>query len=363
MNQTAADKFNFVYHSLPNHVIFGRGRLSEVGSEVARLGRERAMVISTPQQKELAETVAAQLGATCVAIHPHAVQHVPQETIDVALIEAKKERVDILVAPGGGSTIGLAKGVALETGLPILAIPTTYAGSEMTHIWGISRDGRKQTGRDPIVKPQSVIYDPDLVRTLPPAMSLTSGINAMAHAVEALYAENRNPIASMMAEESIRHLAQGLPAVVADPDDMEARSASLYGAWLAASVLDMVGMALHHKLCHTLGGSFGMPHAQTHTVVLPYATHFNSSATPEAMAAIARAIGAEQGDVAGAIQDISRHNGGPVSLKELGFKVEDLDLAAEIASQNRYFNPRPFTEGDLRVLLEAAFYGERPTGE
>lgn len=351
---------NFVFSTLPNHVIFGIGRLDQVRAEVERLGGKRAMVISTSHQQGLAETIGGLLGDLCVCIHPHAIQHVPYETVEAALKEAEAHAIDILVAPGGGSTIGLAKGMALENGLPILAIPTTYAGSEMTHIWGISRDGRKTTGKNPVVKPKSVIYDPELVRTLPPAMSLTSGINAMAHAVEALYAQNKNPIVSMMAEESIRQLALGLPAVVADPDDIHARASSFYGAWLAATVLDMVGMALHHKLCHTLGGSFGMPHAQTHTVVLPYATAFNHPATPDAMQAIARALNCDMNDVPGSIQDISRQNGGPISLKELGFKETDLDQAAEIAVQNKYFNPRPFNQADLRELLGQAYTGIRP---
>ena len=230
----------------------------------------------------------------------------------------------------------------------------------MTPIWGISRDGHKTTGRTPQVKPKTVIYDPELLVSLPPKLSLTSGINAMAHAVEALYAENANPISSMMAEESIRSLAAGLPLVTQTPDNLDARSSTLYGAWLSATVLGQVGMALHHKLCHTLGGSFGMPHAETHTVMLPYATHFNCTATPDAVAAIARALNCDVGDVAGSIQDISRNCGGPVSLKELGFKADDLDMAAEIAMRNRYYNPRPFTQDDIRTLLGRAFEGTRP---
>ena len=204
---------------------------------------------------------------------------------------------------------------------------------------GISRHGRKTTGRNPIVKPQAVIYDPQLILTLPPHLSLTSGINAMAHAVEALYAENGNPIASMMAEESIRQLGRSLPQVVKNPSDLEARTESLYGAWLAASVLDMVGMALHHKLCHTLGGSYGLPHAQVHTVVLPYAVAYNHSHTPQATAAISRALNCDPSDTAGAIQDITRHNGGPTSLQELGFKQENILAATEIATQTPTTTP------------------------
>ena len=351
---------NFSYDPLPARVLFGVGKRGEVSAEVHRLNRRRALIITTPSQEKLAHEIRAALGERCVGIHDGAVQHVPYHSIATTLEIVSDKAADLLIALGGGSTIGLAKGVALETGLPILAIPTTYAGSEMTHIWGISREGNKRTGRDPIVKPKTVIYDPELVVSLPPALSLVSGVNAMAHAVEALYAENANPIASLMAEESIRALGVGLPKVVAQPDDIDARTQTLYGAWLAATVLDQVGMALHHKLCHTLGGSFNMPHAQTHTVILPYATAYNASHAPDAMAAIGRALDCDPADAPKAIQDISRNGGGPVSLKELGFDAADLDRAAEIAVQNPYYNPRPVTCDGVRALLDAAFHGEHP---
>ena len=331
---------NFEFDQLPARVSFGVGRLQTVKSEAQKLGGSKALVLTTKYQVELANQVAELLGELCVGVHAQAVQHVPSTTVDAAVAKVNALHVDLLVAPGGGSTIGLAKGIVLQKPMPILAIPTTYAGSEMTHIWGISKDGRKTTGRDPIVKPSTVIYDPELIVSLPVAMSITSGINAMAHSVEALYAENRNPISSMLAEESVKSLAQGLPLVARDPADLEARSQTLYGSWLAATVLDQVGMALHHKLCHTLGGSFGMPHAEVHTVILPYAIAYNQSHAPEMVAAMARALGCDPADVAGAVQDISRQNGGPVSLKELNFKEADLPKAAEIAMQNRYYNPR-----------------------
>lgn len=352
---------NFNYQVLTVRVLFGNGRLSEVQTEAIGLNGARALVLATEFQVDLARHVCMLLGDMCAGIHPKAIQHVPYDTIVAALDEVNRLNIDLLVAPGGGSTIGLAKGIALETGLPILAIPTTYAGSEMTHIWGISRDGRKITGRDSIVKPKTVIYDPELLLTLPPKLSLTSGINAMAHAVEALYAENANPVASMIAEESIRQLARNLPDVVNNPADVNARDSSLHGAWLAGSVLDMVGMALHHKLCHTLGGSFDMPHAETHTVILPYAVHFNAPAIPNAVAAMARALDCQSGDVAGVIQDISRENGGPISLQELGFLEGDLDKAADIATRDPYYNPRPVTKETIRDLLEQAFHGKRPS--
>ncbi|MEM7534536.1 MAG: maleylacetate reductase [Chloroflexota bacterium] len=351
---------NFTYDTLASRVLFGAGQLNNIKAEVTHLGAKRVLVLATPRQTELAQHVADLLGDTFIGLNTKAVQHVPYEIVVDSTAEANMHNADLLIALGGGSTIGLAKGIALENGLPILAIPTTYSGSEMTPIWGISRDGHKTTGRAPQVKPKTVIYDPELTVSLPPKLSLTSGINAMAHAVEALYAENANPISLMMAEESIRSLAAGLPLVTQNPTNLDARSSTLYGAWLSATVLGQVGMALHHKLCHTLGGSFGMPHAETHTVILPYATHFNSTAAPEAVSAMARALGCAEHDVAGSIHDISHNHGGPVSLKELGFQEEDLDMAAEIAMRNRYYNPRPFTQDDIRSLLGRAFEGTRP---
>ncbi len=350
----------FTYEALPNRVLFGIGRLSEVKQEVEQLGGQRALVLSTPQQTALAQRVADLLGDMCVGLHDQAVMHVPYETVQVALEQVRNLNVDVLVAPGGGSTIGLAKGLALETELPILAIPTTYAGSEMTPIWGLTKDGLKTTGKTPIVKPKSVIYDPELVMTLPPAFSATSGMNAMAHAVEALYAQNANPITSLMAEESIRALAEGLPKVVKNPDDLEARSDTFYGSWLAGSVLASVGMALHHKLCHTLGGSFNMPHAEVHTVILPYATAYNASHTQTAMQAVGRALGSDPADAGGAIFDLNQALSTPTSLQDLDFKRENIEKATQIAIKNPYFNPRPVTEDGIRTLLEQAFEGVRP---
>ncbi len=317
--------------------------------------------MATKYQIELAEQVSELLGDLSAVVFPKAKQHVPYEIVAEAIAEVDAVGADLLIAPGGGSTIGLAKGIVLERPMPILAIPTTYAGSEMTHIWGISKDGRKTTGRDPIVKPSTVIYDPALITSLPVSMSITSGVNAIAHAVEALYAENRNPISSMMAEESVKHLAEGLPLVAQDPSSLEARTKTFYGSWLAATVLDQVGMALHHKLCHTLGGSFGMPHAEVHTVILPYAIAYNQSYAPEMVAAMARALNCNPADIAGTVQDISRQNGGPISLKELDFKQENLEKAANIAVQNPYYNPRPVVESDILELLKSAFHGSRPS--
>jgi len=229
----------------------------------------------------------------------------------------------------------------------------------MTPIWGLTDGGVKKTGRDPRVLPRLVIYDPTLTLSLPPAVAGPSGMNAIAHCVEALYAENGNPVISLVAEEGIRALAGSLPAVVARSDDLAARSTALYGAWLAGVSLGAVGMALHHKLCHTLGGSFNLPHAETHAVVLPYVAAYNCAAAPTAMTRIARALGAA--DPAAGLFDLARRVGAPAGLREIGLRAEDLDRAATLATTNPYFNPRPVTREGVRALLEDAWHGHRPT--
>jgi alcohol dehydrogenase class IV len=284
--------------------------------------------------------------------------HGPIETAAAARAAAKRLDAACCVAVGGGSTIGLGKAIALTSALPILAIPTTFAGSEMTPIYGITAEGQKKTGRDPRVLPRTVLYDPNLLSTLPARIAGPSGMNAIAHCVEALYAQDANPITSLMAEEGIRTLAASLPRVVAQPGDLEARSEALYGAWLAGACLGMVGMALHHKLCHTLGGSFNLPHAETHTVVLPYATQYNRAAAPDAMRRVAQAMGS--GDPTGALFDLGTALGAPRSLESIGMPREGLERAARLATENPYFNPQPVTYDAILELLTAAWHGKRP---
>ena len=282
---------SFVYTSQPQRVVFGAGSLAHLGREIDALGARRALVLSTPEQRAQAERVAELLGPQAAGIFDRAAMHVPIETAREAREIARELDADCAVAIGGGSTTGLGKAIALDSGLPILAIPTTYAGSEMTPIYGITEGGLKKTGKDPRVLPRTVIYDPELSRSLPVGLSVTSGINAIAHAAEGLYAQDSNPVMDLMAEEGIRALARALPAIRRRSDDIDARADALYGAWLCGTVLGNVGMALHHKLCHTLGGSFNLPHAEVHTVVLPQAIAFNAPAAPEAMSRIERALG------------------------------------------------------------------------
>lgn len=351
---------SFTYDVQACRVIFGAGSLTKVRSELNALGAQRALVVATPEQEELAREVADLLGELCVGIHAKALQHVPKETVEKSLKTVRELKVDSLVPVGGGSSIGLAKAIALNTSLPILAIPTTYAGSEMTPIWGITENGRKKTGKDMVVKPKSVIYDAKLTVTLPAGLTVTSGMNAIAHCAEALYAENANPIISLLAEDGIRALAASLPKILADPNDLNARSDAQYGCWLGGTALGSVGMALHHKLCHTLGGSYNLPHAETHTVILPHVISYNATYAPEAMRAMARALGTDVNNVAGRLFDLIMSLGVSTSLAEIGMQEEDLDQAAKLATQNPYYNPRPIDEDSIRQLLESAFRGKRP---
>lgn len=348
----------FVYTAQPARVVFGAGSLSQLAREIDALGCKRALVLSTPEQRASAEMVVGLLGARAAGVFDRAVMHVPIETAREAREVAKQLGADCAVAIGGGSTTGLGKAIALDSGLPILAIPTTYAGSEMTPIYGITEAGLKKTGRDIRVLPRTVIYDPELTLSLPVSLSVTSGINAIAHAAEGLYAVDSNPIMDLMAEEGITALGRALPAIVKDARDMDARADALYGAWLCGTVLGHVGMALHHKLCHTLGGSFNLPHAETHTIVLPHALAYNAKDAPQAMARIRRALGGAS--AAQAVYDLAKNNGAPVALKDIGMKAADLDKACDIALQNQYPNPRPLERTAIRQLFQAAFDGVRP---
>jgi alcohol dehydrogenase class IV len=348
----------FVYNQLPARVVFGVGALDELPREIERLGAKRALVLSTPEQRLQADEVARRLGDRCAGVFPRAVMHVPIETAQEAREEARRLGADCAVAIGGGSTTGLGKAIALDSGLPIIAIPTTYAGSEMTPVYGLTEGGMKKTGRDARVLPRTVIYDPTLTLTLPIGLSVTSAINAIAHAVEGFYVQDANPVTSLMAEEGIRAFADGLRRLVRNPEDIDARSDCLYGACLCGSVFGTVGGALHHKLCHTLGGTWNLPHAETHTVVLPHATAYNASAAPDAMARIARALGAA--NAAQGLYDLAQSLGAPVALKDIGMPGGDLDRAADLAVTSPYWNPRPIERAAIRKLLDDAWNGRRP---
>jgi alcohol dehydrogenase class IV len=358
----------FAYTAAPARVVFGAGALQHLGREIAALGAQRALVLSTPEQKESALRVAALLGERAAGVYAEARMHVPIETARGARAEARRVGADCAVAIGGGSTTGLGKAIALETAgdgtrFPILAIPTTYAGSEMTPIWGITEGGVKKTGRDARVLPAAVVYDPELTLTLPLAMTVTSAMNAIAHAAEGLYAQDGNPVMALMAEEGIRAAAAALPPLLANARDLDARSDALYAAWLCGTVLGNVAMGLHHKLCHTLGGTFDLPHAEVHTVVLPHALAYNAPAAGDAMARVVRAL-ANAGRAAPSaprgVFDLAMEHGAPTALRDIGMPAAGLDRAADLAVSNQYPNPRPLERAAIRELLQRAYDGARP---
>lgn len=348
----------FLYTALPAKVIFGFGTLARVADEVRELGCRRGLILSTPPQQAEAAALAKQLGELSAGIFAEATMHTPVGVTERAVEAVRATRADCTVALGGGSTIGLSKAIALRTDLPQIVLPTTYAGSEATPILGETQEGRKTTQRSLKVLPEVIIYDVDLTLTLPPALSATSGVNAIAHAVEALYAKDANPIISSLAEQGIAAQARALPQIVSNPKDRDARSDALFGAWACGTCLGAVGMALHHKLCHTLGGSFDLPHAETHTIILPHAAAYNTPAAGEAMARVARALGTD--DAARGLFDLARRLKAPTALKDIGMAESALDRAADIASAASYWNPRPIERDGIRTLLDDAFHGRSP---
>ncbi|WP_137388760.1 maleylacetate reductase [Rhodoligotrophos defluvii] len=351
----------FVYKGYPARVIFGTGTINQLAEEVELLGIRRALVVSTPDQEADAIGIARRLGLSDECVFPGAAMHTPVDITEKALTKIGMVNADGIVAVGGGSTIGLSKAIALRSDLPQLVVPTTYAGSEMTSILGETAGGAKTTLRSDKVLPETVIYDVDLTMSLPVRLSVTSGMNAIAHATEALYAREKNPVISLMAEEGIRVLARALPAVTQRPDSAEARRDALYGAWLCAMCLQGVGMALHHKLCHTIGGMYELPHAETHTIVLPHAIAYNLRVAGEELAGAARAIGAD--DAAQGMYDLIRALGVREGLRDFGMPRDGVDAVADAAMASPYWNPRPMEPGAIRGLLARAWAGEPPMVE
>lgn len=349
---------SFVYTSLPSRVVFGRGTIARLPDEAERLGAQRVLVLTTPQQKSQGESIARILGDRVVSLFNDARMHTPVEVTERALAAVEHHRIDCLLAVGGGSTTGLGKAIALRTDLPQIVVPTTYAGSEMTTILGQTEKGHKTTLKDPAVLPEVVVYDVDLTLSLPPGLSGTSGINAIAHAVEALYAENRNPVMSLIAEQGITALARSLPVIAREPDHIEARQQALYGAWLCAVCLGSSGVALHHKLCHVLGGSFDLPHAETHTIVLPHALAYNAPAVPDAMRALTRALATN--DPPAALYALAVEVGAATALRDIGMPEDGIETATRITLANPYWNPRPIEADRIQALLSDAWAGNRP---
>lgn len=349
------DTKSFRHQSFAQVVLFGAGRRTELPALVAQLGFERCLVLSTPEQRHDAEALAELLGDVAVGVLAEAAMHTPVEVSDAAAAHARDVNADSTIGIGGGSTIGLGKAIALRTALPQVAVPTTYAGSECTPIIGETANGEKKTQRNPVVVPAAIVYDPELTLTLPAKSSGMSGMNALAHAVEALYSPERSPLLAELASEGIRALARALPRVVDAPADPDARADALYGAWLCGTCLATSAMALHHKVCHVLGGLFNLPHAETHALVLPYVVEFNKPATAEAMEMLARALGAD--DPVSAVFELARAVGAPRSLAELGMPEDGIEPAVDLILADRYWNPRPLERPEIERLVQAMFDG------
>jgi maleylacetate reductase len=350
---------SFVYEALPARVLFGSGTIAQLRAEAERLDAHRVLVLSTPGRGEAqAHEIAAWLGDLAVGVHAGAMMHTPVQVTEKALQVVEKLGADAIVAVGGGSTIGLSKAIALRTELPQIVLPTTYAGSEVTSILGGTKDGVKTTQRSLSVLPEVVIYDVELTLTLPPAVSATSGLNAIAHAVEALYARDTNPIVGLVAVEGMSALSRSLPLILKDPLNTSARSEALYGAWLCGLCLGSAGMALHHRLCHTLGAAFSLPHAETHAILLPHSAAYNAPAAPSAMARVAQALGSEAAALG--LYDLAGRLGVKRALRDIGMPENGIDHAADLALASPYWNPRALERSAIRDLIARAYEGLPP---
>ncbi len=349
---------NFKYKALPWNIIFGAGARKRLPEELAKLGHSRALVLTTPNQADTGQEIVSLLGDKAAGLFDRAIMHVPGETLDQATAEVKRLGADCTVSIGGGSTTGLGKALAFHLDLPNIVLPTSYAGSEMTNLWAVTRDNRKTTRRDSIVVPTLSIYDPELTLTLPPAFAAASGMNAMAQAVANAAAEDANPFSAVMALEGIRALAENLPLIITEPGNMDARAGALYGACLAAAALGTGTTGLHHRLCHTFGGTFNTPHAETHTILLPHSVAYNAGARPAATHRIAEALGVS--NAATGLFDLAGNLGAPTALKDIGVKETDLDEAAAVTVEKPVNNPEPVTRERVRALLDNAFHGKPP---
>lgn len=350
----------FDYAPQTPRALFGIGRIAELNAELDRLDVSRALFACTPSGAARYRGIIEQLGARCVAVFAGAEPHCPEPVALAALKEFLRANADGVVTVGGGSTIGLGKYIARATGRPYLAVPTTLSGSEMTSVYGIKVGFEKRTGRDARAMARTVIYDPALTTSLPCHETATTGMNSLAHCVEALYPATPSPVASALALEGIRALAEGLPWSVEKPGDLAARSRALYGGFLGGLMIAMVGLGLHHKLCHVLGGRYGAPHGESNSVILAHVMAFNAPAIPDTAARIAAALGGE--NAARAIFNLAKKIGAPTSLKEIGVAEAGLDdIAAETTAQVTY-NPRPVDAASIRHLLDDAWHGRRPSG-
>ncbi|RGP80690.1 maleylacetate reductase [Fusarium longipes] len=349
---------SFEYNANPARVLFGSGSIQKLPQELSKLGVSRPLILSTPGQVERAREVSTILDEKVAGFFNEARMHTPIDVTERACVRATETQADSVVSIGGGSTTGLGKAISIRSGLPHITIPTTYAGSEVTTHLGETINGRKETRADPRILPAVVIYDTDLTLTLPIGVTVSSGMNAIAHAVEALYAQNRNPIINLLAIEGTKALANALPRLIEDSKSKSDRSAALYGAWLCGTCLGSVSMSLHHKLCHTLGGSFNLPHAQTHTVLLPHVLSYNAPEISETMEALAAVLPGSEGDAIRGLNNLLSNLKVERGLRVFGMMESDIDKAADILMSKSFWNPREVERTKIRELIRRAWAGE-----
>lgn len=353
----------FEFPGLPSRAVFGAGKIATLEDELGALGTGRALLCCSPGRRAEVETLAAALGSLSAGVCDRALPFTPMEAVEEGRRAAAEAQADSLVAYGGGNAIGFAKAIALELDIPIIAVPTTFSGSETTGLQGIIKDGKRVQNLSPRMQAKTLIYDPELTLGVPLSVLVPSGMNSMAHAVGALIAQNGNAVSRMFAREGMRATAASLRDMTRDPRDTDARTGAFYGAWLNASTLKLApgGVNVHHKLCHVLGGGMGLPHAEVHTVILPHSTAYNSGAVPDAMQEIAAALGGGARDAAGLLYDLERDIGAPTSLREVGLPQQALDdVADQVATDFYYSNPRPIERDGIRELLDNAWHGRRP---
>jgi maleylacetate reductase len=359
-------------------IVFGAGALARLPELLRAIGTRRVLLVTTPGRvasedgRRVIDAVGRALGSTFAEVSPH----VPAPVVQAALLQARRDAVDGIVSFGGGSCADAGKAVAFFTEqeggapgasyadrpvLPHVAIPTTYSGAELTPFFGVTdpRTRAKTGAGGPTSAPLAVVHDPELTRSTPPQVSAETGMNALAHCVEAAWSPRRTPEAEAIAVAGFRRIMTALPLVVDSPDDLGARAAMLEGAGLGGRCLQNASMGVHHGLAQLVGGRTGIAHGLANAVILPHAIRFNAPAVPGAVAALAGAIGAEPGALADVVAAMATFMGLPSSLRDCGVDEEDLDAVARLsqASPSVRSNPRPVDEADARAVLEAAYTG------
>lgn len=355
------EPFNFV--GLPSRVIFGPGKVATLAKEIAALGAKRALFCCSPGRAADVGDLLKSVGALAAGLCDRALPFTPVEAAEEGRQAARDCAADCLVSYGGGNAVGFAKAIALELDIPIIAIPTTLSGSETTALQGIIKDGKRVQNASPRMMSRTVIYDPDLTLGLPLSVLIPSGGNSMAHAVGALVTDKGNPVSRLFAREGLGAMSRALRLISENPDDRDARGEALYGAWLNANTLTLApgGVNVHHKLCHTIGGGLGLPHADVHTIILPHSTAYNRDAVPDAMTAISDALEDRIGDAPGALFDLIEAIGAPTALRDIGMAESAIETVADqVATDSYYSNPRPIERAGILSLIEDAWHGRQP---